>query len=73
MEILFFIGGLVLGIIATVIYKNREIIHGIIYVDHKTEQCMFNIRSDELSNPKKKTAVFIIDHNAELSREEQGL
>lgn len=73
MEILIFIGGLIAGIILTVCYKNMEIIHGIIYVDHKSEQCMFNIRSDELSNPKKKTAVFIIDHNADLSREEQGL
>ena len=73
MEILIFIGGLIAGFILAICYKKREIIHGIIYVDHKTEQCMVNIRSEELSNPKKKTAVFVIDHNAELSREEQGL
>ena len=73
MEVLIFIAGLILGIISTIIYKNREIIHGIIYVDHETEQCVFNIRSAELSNPKKKTAVFVISHDAKLSREEQGL
>lgn len=73
MELLFFIGGVVLGVILTVIYKNREIVHGIIYVDHRTEQCKVNIRSAELSNTKKKIAVFVIDHNAEISREEQSL
>lgn len=69
MEILIFIGGFILGIIMTVIYKNREIVHGIIYIDHQTEQCKFNIRSADLSDTKKKVAVFVIDHNAEISRE----
>ena len=73
MEILIFIGGLIAGIILTICYKKQEIIHGVIHVDHETEQCVFNITSTELSNPKKKTAVFVIDHNARLSREEQGL
>lgn len=69
MEFIFFVGGLVIGFALTMIYKARERIHGIIHVDHKTEQCIFNITSDQLANPKNKIAVFIIDHNADISRE----
>lgn len=73
MEFLFFIGGAIAGIIFMLIRRSRERIHGIIHVDHNTEQCIFNITSDQLSNRKNKIAVFMIDHNAEISREEQGL
>lgn len=73
MEILIFSAGLVLGVIATLIYRSRERIHGVIHIDHKTEQCVFNITSTQLSNRKKKIAVFMLNHDAEISREEQGL
>lgn len=73
MNILFFIGGVLLGVIFSRILRNRERIHGVIHIDHTTEQCVFNITSNELSNPKKKIAVFVINHDAEISREEQGL
>ena len=73
MEFIFFIGGVILGIISTVIYKKREIIHGIIHVDHRTDQCMFSITSKDLTNRNKKIAVFVINHDAIISREEQTL
>ena len=73
MEFLFFIGGVILGVVITLIYRSRERIHGIVHVDHNTEQCMFSVTSNELSNRNKKIVVFLINHNAELSREEQGL
>ena len=73
MEIILFIGGVILGIICTLIYKSRERIHGVIHVDHETEQCIFNITSNEISKHNKKIAVFYINHEAKISREEQGL
>lgn len=73
MSVLIFIVGIIVGAVATFIFTRRERIHGIIHLDHKTEQCLINITSDELSNPKKKIAVFVINHNADLSQEKQAL
>jgi hypothetical protein len=73
MNIIFFVGGVILGVIFTLIYKSRERIHGVVHVDHKTEQCVFKIESDRLSKLNKKIAVFYINHDAEISRDEQGL
>lgn len=73
MEYLFLLGGLAIGIILTNIYRTKERIHGIVHVDHETEQCIFSLISDQLSNRKKKIAVFVINHEAKISREEQGL
>lgn len=73
MEILLFIGGVISGIIFTLICKSRERIHGIVHIDHKTEQCIFSLTSAQLSDPKKKVAVFLINHDAEISRDEQSL
>lgn len=73
MEILIFIGGVILGIIGTLIFRSRERIHGKIHIDHKTEQCIFQITSDEVNNRNKKIAVFYINHDADISRDEQTL
>ena len=73
MELLIFLGGVILGVVITMLYKARERIHGIVHIDHNTEQCIFSITSDQLTNRKKKIAVFVINHNAEISREEQSL
>lgn len=69
MNLLFFIGGIILGVIATLIFKSRERIHGRIHIDHKTEQCIFQITSEEVNDRKKKIAVFYINHDADISRE----
>lgn len=73
MEILIFLGGLILGVVSTMIYKSRERIHGLVHVDHETEQCVFSLTSDQLTDRKKKIAVFLINHEAKFSRDEQGL
>lgn len=69
MGILWFIGGAILGFIISKIYRNRERIHGIVHIDHETEQCIFSLTSADLSDRKKKIAVFVINHNANISRE----
>lgn len=73
MSFLIFIGGVILGVIGTLIYRSRERIHGIVHIDHETEQCKCSLISGQLMNRKKKIAVFMINHEAKISREEQGL
>lgn len=73
MELLFLVIGIAIGIIIMLIHRSRERIHGIVHVDHDTEQCIFSITSDQLSDRKKKIAVFVINHNAKISRDEQSL
>ena len=73
MELLIFIGGVLLGYAIMAIHRVRERVHGIIHIDHETEQCIFSITSDEVSNRKKKIAVFVINHDAKISREKQSL
>ena len=59
MDYLYFVIGWILGAIFIAIKRSRERIHGIVHVDHNTEQCIFNITSDQLSNRNKKIAVFL--------------
>ena len=66
MQSICFIFGLLFGILIMKIISDRERIHGIIDVDHNTEQCIFRITSEEVSNPKKKIVVFYINHNAKI-------
>ena len=73
MSILIFVLGFVLGVIIMLIHRSNERIHGVVDIDHNTKQCKFHITSAELSDSSKKIAVFVINHNAEISREEQGL
>jgi len=73
MNLLFFIMGMLLGITIMKIRRDRERIHGIIHIDHETEQCIFSITSKELSDRKKKIAVFMINHDADISSEKQTL
>lgn len=69
MEFIFFIGGLLLGLIIMKIVNKKERIHGIVDVDHNTEQCIFHITSDEMTNRKKKIVVFYINHDANISQD----
>ena len=69
MEFIFFLGGLLLGILIMRRMRNKEKIHGVVDIDHRTEQCVFHITSNEMSDRKKKIAVFYINHDAEISQE----
>lgn len=67
------IGGFVAGFVYAFIYDITHKTCGIIEVDHSTEQCKVHITSGELTNRKVKKAVFVINHDANISREEQIL
>lgn len=73
MEIIYVIGGVIIGLIIAKIFRDNERIHGVVHVDHETEQCVFSLTSNDLSDRKKKIAVFVINHDAKISREEQSL
>lgn len=73
MELIFTTGGMIVGFIVGRIIERRNKIHGIVEVDHNTQQCIFRITSEELSNRKAKKVIFAINHDAEISREEQVL
>lgn len=73
MEFIFFLIGVLSGIALDKLLSRKDKIYGIIEVDHIAEACKVLITSDELSNRKNKKAVFKIDHNANFSRDKQGL
>lgn len=69
MEFLFLLGGVLIGVIIATVFSRRESIYGIIEIDHETEQCRSRITNDELMNRKTKRAVFVVTHDAKISRE----
>lgn len=72
MEIMSFLGGAILGLLVSIILETRKT-HGIIEVDHDTKQCKIHMISEDLLSRKTKKAIFVIDHDAAISREEQIL
>ena len=73
MEVIFLIVGFTSGLIVSFIFRRKEKVYGSIDVDPITGLCRFRLSSDELANPKKKRAIFIVTHDAEISRDEQLL
>lgn len=73
MEIMIFIGGVLVGFIFTVLIRDNTKTYGIMLVDHKNELCKVHITSEDLLKSRVKKVILKIDHNADLSREEQGL
>ena len=78
MEVALFIAGgaaigAVIGSVIEKLMKKHTKTHGVIDVDHNTEQCKIRITSAELSDRRTKKAIFTINHDAKISREEQVL
>ena len=67
------IGGAIIGIMSVLLLALKNKTHGIIEVDHNTEQCKIRITSAELSNRKTKKVIFTVNHDARISRENQTL
>lgn len=65
--------GLFAGFIIGFCFNNSKKIHGVIDVDHKNQTCSIRVTTDDLVNTKNKKAVFLINHEATLSREEHIL
>ena len=75
--IVYIIGGYIIGSIITLLYltihDKHEKISGVIQVDAKNNLCKVMITSKELSDSRVKKAIFLVDHEVDLSREEQSL
>ena len=67
------IGGMILGVLLITILALKDKTHGYIDVDHETQQCRFHITSADLSDRRTKKAIFKINHDVKISREEQSL
>lgn len=74
MEILFYITiGTIIGAILEAVISCKDKIYGFIDVDQHTGMCRLRISSEEIANRKNKKAIFIINHDANISRDEQSL
>lgn len=71
MEFIFLIVGFTIGLIVSSVFGRGKNVYGSIDVDPTNGLCRVRATSDEIANPKKKRAIFIINHNAEISRDEQ--
>lgn len=72
MGIIIFIGGVIVGVLITIIFSGSKT-YGVIAVDHEVKACKLFVTSQDLLERKNKRAVFKIDHEAKFSREEQSL
>lgn len=73
MEILLVIGGVILGIVISNLFKGGNTIYGTIDVEEESGLCRFRIDDDKLVDRRVKKATFIVNHDVYISRDEQGL
>ena len=73
MELAIFVIGFTIGFIFCLIFKRREYVYGQVDIDSITGLCRFRISSDKIADPRKKHAIFKINHNVDISRDEQWL
>ena len=71
--IIFLIVGFTFGFIFCMIFNRHDEVHGKVDIEPCTGLCRFKISSNEIANPHKKYAIFKINHNAIISRDEQWL
>lgn len=71
MEILLIIIGVIIGIIFEKIMTAMITEIGTIDVDHVTGLCKLNVTSDQINKTSTKRVVFTVNHDAQISREEQ--
>ena len=70
---LFFAIGLIIGMIIMIVIYKHQTTYGEIKIDHYSELIGIFADKDELKILYKKRAIFTIDHNAVISRDEHIL
>lgn len=75
MSILLFLIGFISGLIISFIFKRKDKskIYGQIDVEETSGLCRVRIGDDGLMDPNVKEAIFKVNHNSLISRNEQGL
>lgn len=71
MEFIFFLLGVFVGVFWTIPFMNR--IKGIIDIDHDNNAYKIRMISKDVVDKKKMKAMFLVNHDATISREEQTL
>lgn len=72
--VLFFLLGVIAGTVTLKLFSRKDKIYGTIDVEESSGLCRFRISNDQgLTNPKTKQAIFVVNHNATISRDEQPL
>lgn len=61
------------GFIFSLLFKRSKEIHGFIDHDKTNDLCRIKMTSNEIRKLNKKYAILKINHNAEISRDEQTL
>lgn len=73
MEFIFFIGGALVGFCwAAPFWKGRNV-KGIIDIDHDNNVYKIRMISKDVVDKRKYKAIFLVNHDAHISREEQTL
>lgn len=73
-KIMFIMVMYIIGFILGYIYaRKRTECHGVIEVDHTTGLCKVRVKHDSLADRKVKKATFVVDHDASISQDNQGL
>lgn len=68
-----FVGGMIAGFIFALMIKDNTKTYGVMLVDHNSQACKAHITSKDLLDTRIKKVILEVDHNADFSREEQGL
>lgn len=68
--LLFFILGIIVGMIILKIITNSRTVTGVVQIDHETGLCRFKITNETLSNPKCQKVIFDVHHDAKISDED---
>lgn len=82
--VLFFLLGVIAGTVTLKLFSRKDKIHGMINtkdkiygtidIEESSGLCRFRISDDQgLTDPKTKQAIFVVNHNARISRDEQPL
>ena len=68
--LLFFILGIIVGMIILKIITNSRTVTGVVQIDHETGLCRFKITNETLSNHKCQKVIFNVQHDAKISDED---
>lgn len=68
--LLFFILGIIVGMIILKIITNSRTVTGVVQIDHETGLCRFKITNETLSSPKCQKVIFDVQHDAKISDED---
>lgn len=73
MEFIFFILGVIIGIVIMWLYNKSTTMQGFIEVDHNNNQFNIMVSSGDVLKRRHKKAILKVVHNVDLSQDIQGL